>query len=280
MPEPVDRKSFQCLPDHYPGSGRGASLIAHLSERAADDTPPETAAPQVPSRSLGACRRAWPFLYLAAAVRRAPVTTGIVALNVLVFAAMAFTEGRVLKFNQQVLLAWGADYGPRTLTDQWWRLLSHAFLHLDLAHLSVNMLFLMLAGPLAEKFLGGLRFAFVCLFAAVAAGLWMVGWFPAKVSLGASGAVYGVVGCFLGCAVRAPRTIPRQLFRRQVGLLVLFSLIFLLIDYLDQESAFIAHGGGLLYGFVGGLLLGPISALRGRSGKRLYSAFGRLVAAH
>ncbi len=209
-------------------------------------------------------------------MRRAPVTTGIVALNVLVFAAMAFTEGWVLKLNQQVLLAWGADYGPRTLTDQWWRLLSHAFLHLDLAHLSVNMLFLMLAGPLAEKFLGAFRFAFVCLFAAVAAGLWMVGWFPAKVSLGASGAVYGVVGCFLGCAVRAPRTIPRLLFRRQVGLLVLFSLIFLLIDYLDRESAFIAHGGGLLYGFVGGLLLGPISASRGRSGKQLHPVFGAL----
>ena len=115
MPEPVDRKSVQYLPNHYPGSGRSASLIAHLSERAADETPPnppepaaspESAAPLVRAPSLRACRRARPFLYLAAAVRRAPVTTGIVALNVLVFAAMAFTEGWVLKLNQQVLLAW------------------------------------------------------------------------------------------------------------------------------------------------------------------------------
>jgi membrane associated rhomboid family serine protease len=224
---------------------------------AADDRSPSHAAPV----------RAAFFRGVKAALRRVPVTTTIVALNLLLFAGLAFSHGGLLDFNGHALLAWGADYGPRTFGGQWWRLLSSMFLHDGLAHLSVNLLFFLLAAPLAERLLGPFRFAFVYLFAGLGARLWTVGWFPSRLSLGASGAVFGVYGSLLGCALRAPRTIPWRSFRRQVGLLVLFTLISLVIDYLDRKHTLISHGSGLLYGFAGGLLLGPILSPRKRKQK-------------
>ena len=130
---------------------------------------------------------------------RVPVTTTIVALNLLLFAGLAFSHGGLLDFNGHALLAWGAITAREPLAANG-ALLSSMFLHDGLAHLSVNLLFFMLAAPLAERLLGPFRFAFVYLFAGLGAGLWTVGWFPARLSLGASGAVFGVYGSLLGSA--------------------------------------------------------------------------------
>jgi hypothetical protein len=141
-------------------------------------------------------------------------------------------------------------------------------------------------GPLAEVVvprreptlkrlsIGPVRFGFVYLFAGLGAGLWSLGFFPTTVSLGASGAVYGVYGCFLGCYLRATRTIPWQLFFKQTGLLLLFVLTSLLVDYLERNKTLVAHGSGLLYGFAGGLLFGPVLGTKKRQTRRLHFVFG------
>jgi hypothetical protein len=80
--------------------------------------------------------------------------------------------------------------------------------------------------------------------------------------VGASGALYGVYGAFLGCYLRGPRTIPLRIFGRHVGVLVLYAGITLFLDYLDLEHCLIPHLGGLLFGLVGGLLFGHVLRLR------------------
>ena len=221
MADHINFKIRDWFQNRSDGSER-SELFVDLASRcvrkeAAEKT--EEGAPAAEDHSPSQAISAWETFSCAlkAATPRVPVTAGIVALNVLIFAAMAHDQGRLLDFNGHTLLQWGADYGPRTFRGQWWRLLTSAFLHTGLAHLSVNLLFLMLAGPLVERLLGPRRFAFVYLFAGLGAGLWTLGWFPAKLSMGASGAVYGVYGCFLGCFLRAPRTIPWQCFRGRSG---------------------------------------------------------------
>src|SRR5262249_60942884 len=130
--------------------------------------PEETAdkgAPAVVVRPPSAVVPAWTAFdrRLRAATPLVPVTAGLVALNVLVFTALAVAHGRLLEFNGHTLLRWGAVYAPRTFGGQWWRLGSSLFLHGGLLHLSANLLFLLLAAPLVERLLGPVRFAVVYL---------------------------------------------------------------------------------------------------------------------
>jgi membrane associated rhomboid family serine protease len=179
---------------------------------------------------------------------------------------MALQHHRLVEINSHVLMNWGAAYAPRTFGGQWWRLLTAMFLHGGLGHLAANLCFLLLMAPLVERLLGPLRFAVVYLFAGLGAGLLALGWFPGSVQVGASGALYGVYGAFLGCYLRGPRTIPLRIFGRYVGVLVLYAAVTLWLDYLDLEETLVPHLGGLLFGLVGGLLFGHV--LRPRSAWR------------
>ncbi len=87
--------------------------------------------------------------------KKTPVTTIIIALNVLVFLVMYSTEK--LNFmsprNTQVFLEWGANNITETI-NQPWRLFTCAWLHFGLLHIGCNMYFLHAIGRLSEKLLG------------------------------------------------------------------------------------------------------------------------------
>jgi membrane associated rhomboid family serine protease len=200
---------------------------------------------------------------LRAATRWTPVTLLAVAANVAVFAAMAVNCHRLLDFNSNVLMSWGGAYAPRIFHGEAWRAATSLFVHGGLGHLASNLCFLLLIAPLVERLLGSVRFAAVYLFAGLGGSLLMLAVFPASVAVGASGAVYGVYGAFLGCFLRAPRIIPWQVFGRQVGLLVAYMGIGLVVDYFDLRGGFVAHAGGLLFGLLGGLLFGHVLRRRG-----------------
>jgi rhomboid protease GluP len=200
---------------------------------------------------------------LKAATPWVPVTAAVVAANLVVFAVMALRYHRLVEINSHFLMNWGAAYAPRTFGGQWWRLLTAMFLHGGLGHLAANLCFLLLMAPLVERLLGPLRFAVVYLFAGLGAGLLALGWFPGSTQVGASGALYGVYGAFLGCYLGGPRAIPLRIFGRSVGVLILYAAVTLWLDYLDLEESLVPHLGGLLFGFVGGLLFGH--ALRPRA---------------
>ena len=70
--------------------------------------------------------------------RNSPATLLIIAVNVLVFAAMAITGVDVFTPDGTALVRW-ADFGLLTLNGQWWRMLTALFVHIGLVHLVVNM---------------------------------------------------------------------------------------------------------------------------------------------
>jgi rhomboid protease GluP len=193
---------------------------------------------------------------LRSATRRTPVTWALVAASVAWFAAMAVVHGRLFDFPPHVLLTWGGGLAPRVFGDQWWRAGSQMFVHVNLAHLAGNMFFLLLIAPLVERLLGPVRFALVYLFAGLGGGLLAMGTMPQGVVVGASAAITGVYGALLGCGLRGPRSIPWRAVTQRAGLVLLFTVVSLLCEWLDIAQQPVAHLGGFVFGLVAGLLCG------------------------
>lgn len=179
------------------------------------------------------------------------VTCIVIGLNLLVFIVMVFAGLGFISFEGRDLLNWGADYRPATINGQWWRLVTSIFLHGGLMHLLLNMYGLFFVGIFLEPLLGRLKYAAAYLICGIAASITSIWWHPATVSIGASGAIFGLYG-----VLTALLTTNRADFKSKKSLL-LFSLFFIVINLVMGLAGGIdnaAHIGGLICG----LLLGYI----------------------
>src|SRR5437762_286212 len=86
-----------------------------------------------------------------AARPRVSVTTVLIVINVLVYVAMALRGVSPLAPTSLDLLTWGASFGPRELSTEWWRLFTAMFVHIGFLHILLNMYCLWSLGPLAER---------------------------------------------------------------------------------------------------------------------------------
>jgi hypothetical protein len=83
-----------------------------------------------------------------------------------------------------------------------------------------------------------------------------MGTYPQHVVVGASAAVYGVYGALLGCCLRGPRAIPWRAVAQRGALLLLYTAVSLLCQWLDFAHQLVPHLGGFVFGLVGGFLCG------------------------
>ena len=155
------------------------------------------------------------------------------------------------------LHAWGANSAAAVLIDrEYWRLATAPFLHGGLAHLGFNMLALWAAGRQLSRLLGNAQFGLVYAATALcgsAASLHVAG--QISVSVGASGAVFGVLGALLAVSWQYRHRLPPHDSRRLwtgLGLFVVYSLVHGLAQT-NVDNA--AHIGGLAAGLLLGLLL-------------------------
>src|SRR5438445_2043493 len=122
------------------------------------------------------------------------ITRLLVGLNVAVFIANAVAGVSVIAPSGEALLRWGADFGPRTLSGEPWRLLTSTFLHFGIIHLALNMWCLWALGTLAEPLFGWAAFLLLYLLSGLGGSVLSMLVHPMVVSAGASGAVFGVAG--------------------------------------------------------------------------------------
>jgi rhomboid protease GluP len=180
------------------------------------------------------------------------ITPIIMYVNLLLFILMVFAGLGFVDFNAGDLLQWGANYRPLTTSGQWWRLLSATFLHGGLMHLAANMYGLMYAGIFLEPILGRTRYLLLYLGSGIIASMASIWWYKATVSVGASGAIFGLYG-FLIAALLC-KVFPREIgkgFLISTSVFVGINLLMGLAGGIDNA----AHIGGLASGLAGGFIM-------------------------
>jgi rhomboid protease GluP len=187
------------------------------------------------------------------------LTQVILGANVMVFIAMVLASGPSLDFSGEVLVHFGANFGPYTLSGQWWRLLTYMFLHGGLMHIAFNMWCLWDLGALCESLYGRLTFAAIYLITGVAAGLASVGWNPGTLSVGASGAIFGLAGALIASFYLGEFSVPRVAIQGRLRSLLFFVGFNVLFGTLSPGIDNAAHAGGLISGLILGALIARLA---------------------
>jgi len=173
----------------------------------------------------------------------APATVALVAVNVLVYLVTVY-QGAGLNAPGGEVADKGALQGAAIFYDgEWYRLVTAMFLHAGVLHIAFNMLALYWLGTVVEQALGTWRFLlvyFVSGLAGSAGALLLTG--PLAVTVGASGAIFGILGSLLVLEYVATGTFAGQ----AMALIVLNLALTLTIPNISI--------GGHLGGLVGGIL--------------------------
>jgi len=140
----------------------------------------------------------------------APVTVVLIVANLVVFVAMLATGGSVGNTFQSSLFQNGALVGALVGHGDWWRLFTATFLHASFIHVALNMFVLWVIGTVVEQALGSWRFILIYLVSGLAGsagalliplshsgGQFTMQYNPFVATVGASGAIFGIMGSLL-----------------------------------------------------------------------------------
>src|SRR5579872_7139324 len=188
-------------------------------------------------------------------VLRFPVTTALVGLNFLVYIGMVLTGVSPLDPTVPQLIRWGADAGPLTLTSEPWRLLTSTFVHAGIMHIGFNMWCLWQLGCMAERVFGKAAYFIIYLLTGFAASMTSVLVHPGIVSVGASGAIFGVCGALIPALYFGRLPVPPAALRATLRSLLIFVVFNLFLGASIAHIDNFAHIGGLVFGLLAGLLL-------------------------
>lgn len=219
-----------------------------------------------------------------------PVTLLLIALNIVVFLVMtpngmelhrheivrrAFEMGRAVPaaldwqafleffergFLPEQLGPAGANIARMTVGQgQTWRLLSCAFIHANLLHIGMNMWVLKALGETAERLFGSPMFAALYLVSGVGGSVASLAWTlrlaPNLPSVGASGAVFGVMGGLLGFALSRRHSVPVHVYKSLLRSGLLFACVNIGLGFVIPMIDNAAHIGGLAVGVICGVVL-------------------------
>ena len=173
------------------------------------------------------------------------VTTALVAANVLVF---VLTFGAPVGPGQSGLLIRLALNGPAVAGGDTYRLITSGFVHENLLHIGFNMVLLYRFGEVLERALGRLRFLSLFVASLLAGSLGALVLSPRSLTIGASGAVFGLIGA----TAAGLRQRGISVFQSGVGALIVLNLV---ITFAMPRISIGGHLGGLAGGAALGWLM-------------------------
>jgi membrane associated rhomboid family serine protease len=184
-----------------------------------------------------------------------PVTLLLIAICVVAF-PLEFIPGVDLR-------SWGVNWGPLTLSGEYWRLFTAGFLHGNILHIALNMWCLWSLGQLSERLFGKWQTFLIYVLTGVGGALLSIAYDPNRSELGASGAIFGLVGAVLAGVrfgdLRISAGEKRAIFSSVVSFAVInFALgasnigMFANVDNM-------CHLGGFVSGLLVGLPLGAFA---------------------
>lgn len=175
------------------------------------------------------------------------ITWTIIAICTAVFVVEILKGAGFDTMSPDLAIRLGANYGPQTMSGQWWRLFTSMFLHFGFFHLAMNMYCLWALGSLAERLMGRAAYLVLYIGSGLCGGLLSLAVHPQLVSAGASGAVFGISGGLITYLAlkKAPLSFERA--KKQLtslGIFIGYNFIYSLKPGVDM----MAHAGGLVSG--------------------------------
>ncbi len=183
------------------------------------------------------------------------VTIVLVAINLAAFVFEIASGAHYLNPTPQSLLDLGGNLGSRTFNGESWRLLSAMFLHAGLIHLAVNMFSLVMVGRLIEHLYGRVGYVAIYVFAGLVGGIASGLSTNNAVSVGASGAIFGVFAAVGSYLLVNRKRIDEEVLKSQTRSLLLTIGINVFAGLQVTGIDMRAHLGGLVAGFVASLVL-------------------------
>ena len=191
------------------------------------------------------------------------VTKALIAINVAIYLITA-VQGNGLGAPGGSLWTKWILYGPLVHHGDWWRLITAMFLHASIVHIAFNMLALWWIGAPVEQYLGRTRFLGLYFVAGLAGSAGALVASPTVPVVGASGAIFGILGAML--------ILEWQATGRLGGNAMTLIVINLVIGF-----AYNGAGGNIsIGGHVGGLIGGILATLAFARWGKGHAAYGRL----
>ena len=157
-------------------------------------------------------------------------------------------------YNTELLVLLGANFGPLVKSGEIYRLVTCMFLHAGIMHFGFNMYSLFIVGPRVEDFFGKWKFLLIYFLSGICGSLLSVGMNANVVSIGASGAIFGLFGAlaYFGYTYRG---YIGAMIRSQIVPIVIYNLFLgFIIPGIDMWG----HVGGLIGGVLAANMLGTI----------------------
>ncbi len=169
------------------------------------------------------------------------INVGIYVLELLMGSGLNAQSGWI--YEHGVLVSSAVDSAGQVVgvsEGEWWRLITASFLHYGPLHLGLNMLVLWFIGPPLEEYFGHGRYLLVYLVSGLAGSAGALIWSPNALTVGASGAIFGIMGAALVLEARRIYVFGGQ----ALGLVV----INLGIGFVIPGISIGGHIGGLIGG--------------------------------
>jgi membrane associated rhomboid family serine protease len=191
---------------------------------------------------------------------RMPATIALIAINVVVFVIELVGGGTGSLSGGGTVIHDAGLSGPDVANGDWWRVISGGFLHAGFLHLLLNMYVLYIAGSILEPGIGTPRFLGIYFVSLIAGSLGALIADPNSLTVGASGAIFGLMAAVVVIA----RGRGVEQLASQFGLFIVLNLV---LTFSISGISVGGHIGGLIGGAVAaGLVLLVERQLSGRAG--------------
>ena len=177
----------------------------------------------------------------------------ILILCVIAYIFVAIKDYNFISISASTLAQFGGNNGLLVKSGELWRLITSAFLHVSLIHLFVNMYSLVILGTQVETYIGKWKFLFIYFISAITGNLLsLVFSAPNVVSVGASGALFGLMGALLYFGYHYRLYLSDAIKNQIIPIIILNLFIGFVISGIDN----VAHIGGLIGGYLASMAIG------------------------
>ena len=176
------------------------------------------------------------------------VTKILIALNILMYLISILISDN---FTNNIVLL-GANNRGLVLHGDFYRLITSAFLHGSIAHLFVNMYSLWIIGSQVENYIGKIKYLVIYILSAIMGSLFSIVFLENSLSVGASGAIFGLMGALLYFGYHYRIYLSNALTNQIVPIIILNLALGFMSSSIDNG----AHIGGLIGGYLSTMIVG------------------------